>query len=519
MLRGIEGIVVEVEVRISAQLPRIDLVGLPEATVRESAARVRAAIAAAGFKFPDRRVTVNLAPAAVPKSGAALDLPIAVGILRAAGAVDVSRFDELGLIGELALDGRIRGVRGALPLAAALERAGCDAIVVPSANASEAALAPRAQIFAATDLGEILRFLTGGATLARVAANQPAVQRRAALDLADVRGQGRAKRALAIAAAGGHGLLLCGPPGSGKTLLASRLPGLLPALSFQEALEVTQIYSAAGQLEAGSLMCERPFRAPHHSATRAGVLGGGQPVRPGEASLAHRGVLFLDEFPEFDRATREALRQVLESRQVRVVRASGGFTFPADFQFVAAANPCPCGWRGSRWRPCRCTDFEVRRYAARLSGPLLDRVDLSLRVPALRWTELEAASDAPTSQALRDDVVAARAAAAARLAVFDVRCNAEIPDRALETAVRATAEARTLLGRAVDRMRLTVRGAHRVLRVARTVADLAGEAAVTPDAIAEALSYRDGEPAADGARRGTALVAGNPSASYVRRGK
>jgi len=496
VLRGIDGIAVEVEVRISAQLPRVDLVGLPEAAVRESAARVRAAIAAAGFAFPDRRVTVNLAPAALPKSGAALDLPIAVGILAAAGAIDASRCEKLGLIGELALDGRIRAVRGALPLTVALERAGCDAIVVPRENGAEAAVAPRARVFPASDLPSVLGFVAAGENLARVEPPELDFIPAAAPDLADVRGQERAKRVLTIAAAGGHGLFLCGPPGSGKTLLASRLPGLLPPLSFEEALEVTQIYSAAGQLESAPLVRTRPFRTPHHSATRAGILGGGQPIRPGEVSLAHRGVLFLDEFPEFDRSTREALRQILESRRVHVARASGRFTFPADFQLVAAANPCPCGWWGSRWRPCHCSDHEVRRYAARLSGPLLDRVDLSLRVPALRWTDLEAARDAPSSRAIREQVCTARAAAARRLAIHHVRCNAEIPDRALDSAVAATPEARALLGRAVEQLRLTARGANRVLRVARTIADLGGDGLVTAAAIAEAVSYREGDVAA-----------------------
>jgi len=497
VLHGIEGIPVEVEVRISAQLPRVDLVGLPEAAVRESAARVRAAIAAAGFDFPDRRVTVNLAPAALPKSGAGLDLPIAVGILAAAGSLEPGAVERVGLLGELALDGRVRPVRGALALADALRRAGCDRIVVPPANGGEAALARDARVFAARDLASVLRFLATGTGLDAVSPPAPAGHGATGPDLADVRGHERAKRALVIAAAGGHGLFLCGPPGSGKTLLASCLPALLPPLCFGEALEVSRIHSAAGQLDAATPLVERrPFRAPHHSATRAGVLGGGNPPRPGEASLAHRGVLFLDEFPEFDRAVREALRQVLEQRRIHLARAQGRFEFPADFQLVAAANPCPCGWRGSRWRHCRCSDLDVRRYASRLSGPLLDRIDLSLRVPALRWQELGRASASTSSARERAQIAAARAFARPRLEALALRCNAELPVRGLEATVAATSEAQTLLGRAVDRLRLTARGAHRALRVARTVADLSAEAQVTAAAIAEAVSYRDLDEAA-----------------------
>ena len=496
VLAGIDGVPVEVEVRIHAQLPRVDVVGLPEAAVRESAARVRAAIASVGHRFPDRRITVNLAPASLRKTGAGLDLPIAIGILAAAGAIDGERLGALGLVGELALDGRLRPVRGALSLALALRDAGCARVVVPRENGDEAALTPSLEVLPADDLAAVLRYLATGAGLdTAIAPPLDAAPIEDCPDLADVRGQDTAKRALEVAAAGRHGLLLSGPPGAGKTMLARRLPGLLPPLDFDEALEVTRVHGAAGRLAPGAAIARaRPFRAPHHAASRAGLLGGGSPPRPGEASLAHRGVLFLDELPEFDRATLESLRQVLEERRVVVARAGGTCTFPADFQLVAAANPCACGWRLSRWRECTCSDVAVARYAARVSGPLLDRVDLHLDVPAVAWRDLaDARAPGESSALVRERVLAARELQRKRLEARGVRTNAEIPDPLLDELVDATAESRALLGRAVEKLKLSARGARRLLRVARTIADLAAERRVEVPAMAEALGYRRDE--------------------------
>lgn len=486
-LSGVDGVCVEVEVRISSQLPRIDIVGLPEAAVRESAARVRAAISTIGEKFPDRRITVNLAPANLKKAGAGLDLPIAIGILAAAGAIEHTALTHCTFIAELALDGRLRPVRGTLAQVIASRDDGCTSAFVAEGNADEAAVAPGIAVHAARDLAMILAHLRNNTSIEVRTAPQFEDRTPMGPCLSDVRGQEGAKRALEIAAAGGHALLLSGPPGSGKTMLAHRLSGLLPPLTIDEALDVTRIYGAARQLSPENpIVTQRPFRAPHHSASTAGLMGGGNPAMPGEVSLAHRGVLFLDELPEFGRRTLESLREVLEGHSVRIARAGFSCVFPAHFQLIAAANPCPCGWYQSGVRDCRCDDATIARYRQRVSGPLLDRIDLHVSVPAQAWRVLERPGTDPGSAVVRERVVRARTLQQRR----GVRANAEIPDAQLEHYVKPTPEANALLGRAVDGFRLSARAARRVLRTARTIADLAEERQVDASAIAEALTTR-----------------------------
>ncbi|MDH7454334.1 YifB family Mg chelatase-like AAA ATPase [Luteimonas composti] len=484
---GVRAPAVKVEVHLGGGLPSMSIVGLPEAAVREAKDRVRAAIQCAQFEFPARRITVNLAPADLPKCGGRFDLPIALGILAASGQIPREPLAGYEFIGELGLTGELRPVDGVLPAALAAAQAG-RRLVVPEYNGAEAALASGLEASTARTLLEVCALLGGTRTLPlAVAPPHRSVERP---DMADVRGQAQARRALEIAAAGGHHLLLVGPPGCGKTLLASRLPGLLPEAGEDEALETAAIASVSGRGLDPACWRERPFRAPHHTASAIALVGGGTEPRPGEVSLAHNGVLFLDELPEWQRHALEVLREPLESGTVTISRAARQSEFPARFQLVAAMNPCPCGWAGDASGRCRCPSETIERYRGRISGPLLDRIDLHVEVPRLPPAELR--PDAPAgeaSAAIRARVEAARAIQQQRAGCL----NAQLSQAATMAWCRLQAHDQALLERAIESLHLSARSMHRILRVARTIADLAGSPAIATAHLSEALGYRQAE--------------------------
>lgn len=502
--RGVEALPVEVEVDLSAGLPKEQLVGLPDAAVRESLHRVRAALNNAGSFWPhNKRITINLAPAEIRKEGPLYDLPIALGLLAASGEIaSAEKLHDYLAIGELALDGRVRPVRGALLFAELARKTGRRGVIVPEENAREAAVVRGIEVVAPQTLAEAAAFLNNEKQLSPVSLDLEKLFAEAedeAPDLADVRGQEQAKRALTVTAAGGHNLLMIGPPGSGKSMLAKRLPSILPPLTVAEAVETTKVWSVAGKLPGrAALIVRRPFRAPHHTVSYPGLVGGGVDPSPGEISLAHHGVLFLDELPEFDGKAKEALRQPLEDRAVTISRASSSARFPAAIILVAAMNPCPCGHHGDPKHRCRCSPMAVQRYLSRVSGPLLDRVDIHLEVPHVAYDELAADCAGLTSAAARQTVIAARERQLTRFKDSSTFCNAGMTERETQTYCRPGKEAQRLLRRAVDTLGMSARSYSRILKVARTIADLAGVAEIGLEHVSEAVQYRSLDRRADG---------------------
>lgn len=485
---GLAADAVVVEVHLAPGLPGLSIVGLPEAAVREARDRVKAAIVTCGYQFPNsRRITVNLAPADLPKEGGRFDLPIALGVLMASGQIPAESLAGMEVLGELSLSGEIRPVRGALPAALRAREAG-RALLLPEANLAEAALARDTRLHTANHLASLAAALHAGRLPDAVAAPSAATIAFAGPDLAEVRGQYQAKRALEVAAAGGHSLLMIGPPGAGKSMLAQRLPGLLPALSEAESLEVAAVASVAGTTPDLGRWGLPPYRAPHHTASAVALVGGGSLPRPGEITLAHRGVLFLDELPEFERAVLEVLREPLESGQITVSRAARQADFPARFQLVAAMNPCPCGYLGDRSERCRCTPDQIARYRSRLSGPLLDRIDLQVLVPRVEPQALSARQEqTETSAEVRERVIRCRQRQLDRQG----KPNAQLGAPEVERYCAPAAEAAALLELAMARLSLSARAYHRTLKVARTLADLGGLAEIGAAQVAEALRYRE----------------------------
>ncbi|NOZ01728.1 MAG: YifB family Mg chelatase-like AAA ATPase [Deltaproteobacteria bacterium] len=491
-LHGIDGTLVDVEVDMVPGVGRFDIVGLPEAAVKESKVRVLSTLRALGYRASSRWITVNLAPADVRKRGSLYDLPIALGVLACLNAFPSKALEDRMFLGELSLDGRIRPVPGVLPMVAATRELGITEAIVPTENGAEAAVVKGVRCFAADTLAGLVHCLSSDDALPRVQSAQATIRQPSGLDYADVRGQAHAKRALEIAAAGRHNLLMMGPPGSGKTMLARRLPTILPWMTYEESLETTKIYSVAGMLrQRTGLMTRRPFRAPHHTGSAAAVAGGGSIPRPGEVSMAHNGLMFIDELPEWQRGVLEVLRQPMEDRSITITRTAGSFTYPSDFLLIAAMNPCPCGYWGDPRHRCSCSSADVARYRGRVSGPLMDRIDLHVEVPAVPFRDLTrpyAATE--SSAAIRERVQVAVDRQAARFEGSDVRFNGRMGTRQVKEHCVVPKESIRLLETAMDRLGLSARALDRILKVSRTIADLEGSDNIRSVHVSEAIQYR-----------------------------